>query len=304
MQSMPQTIESPTLGVVCALLCAFSIALPVRASSPQSQPTVAASSAFTLSAEVRATLVKPVATRRPATPPLWPVTPTAGYGNWSKTTGSTWMAEHEKLIATAQTMRDADIVLLGDALLNDWVQSGPANEKIRASWASRWEKNKTLNLSLGSEKVEYLLWRFTHGAIDGLAPRVVVLSIGLNNIPQIQRDGVPPAAIAEGISLCLKAVRSKAPKAAVIIVKLPPAGSPTSQVRVGIQAVNAHLDSLKLDADPQVTVVDLTPVLTNSDGTLLDKLYVYRHLRLEPAGYEAFAQQLQTPMRNALAVSN
>ena len=35
-----------------------------------------------------------IAKRRPADPALWPVTPTAGYGGWSKTTGSTWLGSH------------------------------------------------------------------------------------------------------------------------------------------------------------------------------------------------------------------
>jgi hypothetical protein len=35
-----------------------------------------------------------IASRRPSDSSLWPITPTAGYGGWSKATGSTWLGGH------------------------------------------------------------------------------------------------------------------------------------------------------------------------------------------------------------------
>lgn len=301
---MPLKIPSLCLATLCGLLFASEGRVFLRA---EAAPAPSAPLASSLSTEDRAALTKPVGPRRPkspngqSAPELWPTTPTAGYGGWSKATGSVWMGRHEKLVTTAQAMPDAEIVLLGDALLNDWLREDNGVENLRESWSRRWGTRKTLNLAIGSEKVEYLLWRLQHGAIDGLSPKAVILAIGQNNVPQIQRDRVPAEAIAAGIQRCIQTLRAKVPSAQIIVCKLPPSGPPEGAVRQGINSVNSQLDRLALTKTAQVSIVDLAPGLSRPDGSLNDNAYAYRHLRPKSAGYELIAQALQPAVNAALA---
>lgn len=56
---------------------------------------------------------------------------------------------------------------------------------------------------------------------------------------------------------------------------------------------NAALRARKLDADPAVTVLDLTADFTNADGALKPDLYAADAIHLTPAGYAAYAERLR-----------
>lgn len=55
---------------------------------------------------------------------------------------------------------------------------------------------------------------------------------------------------------------------------------------------SSWLDLLKLDADPNVRVLDLWSVFTNPDGTLKRELFTSDNIHLSPAGYAVYAEKL------------
>ena len=75
---------------------------------------------------------------------------------------------------------------------------------------------------------------------------------------------------------------------------------PRKEVGTKVREINAALDALKLDRDPQVHVLDLWSDFTNADGTLKTALYSDGHLHLGPAGYEVFASKLQPVLETLL----
>jgi lysophospholipase L1-like esterase len=87
-------------------------------------------------------------------------------------------------------------------------------------------------------------------------------------------------------------------------VKILPAFDPAKEVGAQVKNINAALDALKLDRDPQVHILDLWSDFTNADGTLKTALYSDGHLHLGPAGYEVLAGKLKPVVEKLLKESN
>lgn len=225
-------------------------------------------------------------------PEMWFVTPTAA--RWGKDgEENLWVAHHATCIEKVRAMKDGiDIALLGDSITQGW-GGGWDGSPFSAAWQKQFDGMKTVNLGIGGDRMENILWRLDHGALDGASPKVIVLMIGVNNAPLVSANGVPVSAAAHGIKLCVENLRLRCPKSRIVLVKILPAFDPAKEAGKAVVDINAILDQFQFDRDPQVHVLDLWKEFTNPDGTLKGTLYSDGHLHLGPAGYEVFASALK-----------
>jgi len=216
-------------------------------------------------------------------PELWPLVPSAG--NWG---GTSWLDTHANLVKVAQASKGPiDVLLVGDSITMQW----------GAAWTKHFPTLKTVNIGIGGDKTQNLLWRLDHGGVEGLQPKVIVLMIGNNNMFFTPETGIEAAA--KGIEMCAKNLREKFPAAPVIVAKILPAHAPGVRFYEDIKKTNLALDPLKLDSDRKVTVLDLTADFTNTDGTLVKDLFKPDNIHLTPAGYAAYAGRLK-PLLDAM----
>ena len=225
-------------------------------------------------------------------PEMWFVIPTAGrWGGDSE--DNAWVAHHATCIEKVKAAGgDIDVALLGDSITQGW-GGGWDGAPINAAWQKHFGGLKTVNLGIGGDRMENILWRLDHGALDGASPKVVVLMIGVNNAPLVFANGAPAASAAHAIKLCIENLRMRCPKSQIVLVKILPAFDPAKEAGKAVVDINAALDALTLDRDPQVHILDLWSDFTNTDGTLKTVLYSDGHLHLGPAGYEIFASKLK-----------
>ena len=229
---------------------------------------------------------------------MWPVTPTAGHLCWIKES-SIWLDRHKTLVEAAQANKDADIVLLGDGIIQQL--GSPLDKKpLCDAWQKQFQKFKTLNLGIGGERTENLLWRLEHGALDGLAPKAIVLMIGVNNTRWMSCSAVPAESVAQGIKLCVDNIRARFPTSYVVLVKILPATRGGEGILENIKKVNAPLEQMKLDKDPKVKVLDIWNDFTNQDGSLKNDAYLYARLCLSDAGNQVFSAKLKTVMEQLI----
>ncbi len=245
-----------------------------------------------LSAEERAYVLKPEFERRPGSeehkhlPPMWPVTPSAG--NWG---GTSWLATHEKLVEYVKANPGpCDVLLVGDSITQQWgspLDKGVLNE----SWTKHFANYKTINIGIGGDKAQNVLWRLEHGGVDGLQPKVVIVMIGNNNMFFAPETGVEAAA--KGAQMCVANVREKFPQAEVIAAKILPCHAPGNAFYENIKKTNAVLQALKLDSDPKVHVLDLWSDFTHADGSIKKPLFVPDNIHLSLEGYAVYAERLK-----------
>ena len=210
-------------------------------------------------------------------PQLWPVVPTAGFFG-----GDSWLKIHEGLVKTVQANPGpVDVLLVGDSITIQW----------GASWAKQFPDRKAVNIGIGGDTTQNVLWRLDHGGVDGLQPKTIVLMIGNNNMFFTPETGV--AAAAKGVEACARNLREKFPDAELIVAKILPCHAPKSRFYEDILLTNAEIEKLNLGADPKIRVLDLTADFLNADGTIKKALYTPDNIHLSPEGYAAYAARLK-----------
>jgi lysophospholipase L1-like esterase len=276
-----------TIAILTALLlaplAASALDYPYTTAEPQK-------TGWPLTAEERAYITeKAEHDRRPGResnkhlPQLWPQVPTAGHFG-----GDAWLKLHEAHVKTVRANQGpCDVLLVGDSITIQWGES----------WKRHFPDLKSVNIGIGGDKTQNVLWRLDHGGVEGLQPKAIVLMIGNNNMFFTPETGIEAAAL--GIRMCVKNLREKFPQAAIIVAKILPAHAPGNRFYEDIKKTNAALDPLKLESDPQVRVLDLWSDFTNADGTIKKDLFTPDNIHLSAAGYAVYAEKLK-PMLNVL----
>ncbi len=276
------------------------LAAPLLALEYAHKPADPPPTGWPLTADEKAFIAKPEFERRPGRevnkhlPQLWPAVPTAG--SWG---GTSWVDTHAKLVAYVQkNAGPCDVLLVGDSITQQW--GSPLDKGVlNAAWLKAFPEAKTINIGIGGDKAQNVLWRLDHGGVDGLKPRAIVLMIGNNNMFFSPETGV--AAAAQGVKACLANLREKFPEALVVVAKILPCHAPKVRFYEDIRLTNAEIDKLNLGADPKVHVLDLTKDFLNEDGTINPGLFTSDKIHLSLAGYEVYAQRLAPLLKPALA---
>lgn len=151
-----------------------------------------------------------------------------------------WATRHEALKAKA-AKGGYEVVFLGDSITHFWEKSG------KAVWAENFAegKYKSLNCGFAGDTTENLLWRIDDGELDGLDPKAFVLLIGTNNTGHRDIRAEPPLDTVLGVKESVDRLRTKFPKAKVVLHPLLPRGEgPDNAVQVRNDAVNRALSFL------------------------------------------------------------
>lgn len=189
-----------------------------------------------------------------------------------------WLEMHESFVERARR-GDARIVFLGDSITQGWDPT---------LWAQRFAPLGAVNFGIGGDRTQQLLWRIDHGTLDGLAPDLFVLMIGVNNL----WDGLFDAAqIAGGIEKVVAAIRGKCPAAKVLLIGvLPTQQDPGHELRAKVRDINAII--ARLDDGLSVRYEDLGKLFLQPDGTISPEI-MPDYLHLTPAGYRIFADAIE-----------
>ena len=186
-----------TALLLCLGTRLFALDYPHVTAEPQK-------SGWPLSDDERAYVIKAEYERRPGSeaqkhlPQLWPVVPSAGFFG-----GDSWLKIHEGLVKTVQEKKGPlDVLLVGDSITIQWGES----------WKKHFPDLKAVNIGIGGDKTQNVLWRLDHGGVEGLQPKAIVLMIGNNNMFFTPETGIEAAA--KGIEMCVKNLREKFPAAA------------------------------------------------------------------------------------------
>ncbi|GAN77351.1 GDSL-type esterase/lipase family protein [Acidisphaera rubrifaciens] len=136
--------------------------------------------------------------------------------------------------------RALGLVFLGDSITQNWELAGPPDwADFAPVWNRLFAPHGALNLGYAGDATGNLLWRLRDGELDGLAPRAVVLLIGVNDI--LLHGHSAPSVVA-GIDAILVELNHRVPDARVLVLGLLPSRV-SGWVSRQSKAVNAALAS-------------------------------------------------------------
>jgi lysophospholipase L1-like esterase len=190
--------------------------------------------------------------------------------------------EHIKATVKSQPYK---VLFLGDSLTEGF------DEQV---WQAHMAPRGVLNAGVSGDRTEHLLWRLTHGNLDGPPPRAVVLLIGTNDLGH----GRPADLAANGIRADLLHLRQRLPDARILLLGLwPRADLPKIQEHHEIDAVNRLIASCE---DGVVAYADIGGVLLEPDGRLSPQISPDR-LHFSGQGYARLAPRLDALIDQLLA---
>jgi acetyl esterase/lipase/lysophospholipase L1-like esterase len=206
---------------------------------------------------------------------------------WSK---SWWMPRHEQKLAEAQKLKgQVDLLFIGDSITHGWESGG------KTVWNQFYANRRPFNIGFSGDRTEHVLWRFQHGEIDGLIPKVAVVMIGTNNTGHRQDK---PEDTSAGVAAIIDELKQRTPATKVLLLGIFPRGDkPTDALRQINDRIN---ESLKTLADNErVFFLSLDSVFLENDGTL-PRVTMPDALHPNGDGYRLWAQGMEPTLKKLL----
>ena len=180
-----------------------------------------------------------------------------------------------------ESQGEAEVIFVGDSITQGWEGNG------KEVWAKYYTPRHALNLGIGSDHTQHVLWRLDHGNVDGLKPKVAVVLIGVNNIPD---DNNTPRNVLEGVTAVVKKLREKLPDTKVLLLGIFPFREDFCAQRAKALQVNQALH--KLDDGQWVRFLDFGHLFIQPDGKI-SKDMMRDFLHPSAAGYRIWAEAME-----------
>lgn len=215
--------------------------------------------------------VAPTPAPTPNNPAVIPVT---------RTTPTNWLARHEGFVEQAKR-GGVDLLFVGDSITDNWRSRG------KAVWEKTYGPRHAMNIGIGGDRTQHVLWRLQHGEVDGLKPKVIVLMIGTNNSNSDSGDQ-----IAEGVEAIVRELRVRCPRSKILLLAIFPRNRPADKPEQleGIRQANARI--AKLDNGKSVRFLDINHVFLGPDGKVPASI-MPDFLHPNEGGYQLWADAME-----------
>jgi lysophospholipase L1-like esterase len=230
--------------------------------------------------EIASMNFEPIPGQKPLPSTVVPVTQDRSWPQYD------WKKRHE-LTSAAVKRAKPQILFIGDSITHFFGGEKFDSYALRGqkTWSEFYAPRNAGNLGFGWDKTENVLWRLQHGAVDGIAPKLVVVMIGTNN------SGTCEAAdIAAGITAIVAELNQKLPQSKILLLGIFPRGEKPGPQREKLAAVNQLI--AKLDGTRNVTFLDIGAKFLTADG-LITKDIMPDFLHPNEKGYRIWAEAIE-----------
>ncbi len=197
-----------------------------------------------------------------------------------------WMKRHESFNERVKK-GNVDLLLIGDSITHGWEGGG------KAVWEKYYTPRNAVNLGIGGDRTQHVLWRLDNGNVEGISPKAAVLMIGTNN------SGTnSPVQIAEGVAAVVKKLQEKLPKTKILVLAIFPRGADINDTKRKVNTA-ANLQIAKLADGKMVHYLDIGDKFLNDDGTL-SKEVMPDLLHLNEKSYATWAEAIEPKLKELM----
>lgn len=193
-----------------------------------------------------------------------------------------WLKRQAGFIATVEASGDkASLIFIGDSITQGWEGDG------QEIWARYYAPRQAINLGIGGDRTQHVLWRLDHDNLKGLKPKAAVVMIGTNNS---NGEDNSVGEIAAGVAAIVRKLQASLPETKVLLLGIFPRGETPNAQRGKLCQINQILQ--KLDDGKSVFYLDIGHRFITADGTLPKDL-MPDFLHLSPQGYRIWAEAIE-----------
>ena len=223
-------------------------------------------------------------------------TPSAEYrsaAGWKE--GTDWWVQEEEINQLLKAEKKLDIIFLGNS-----ITQGIGGERPSVTYkAGKPYFEKAFNefrwvvAGISGDRTQHLLWRLKNGNYASSHPKLLVLTIGVNNFNEDSGEET-----ADGIKLILDWLKVNMPQTKVLLIGPLPTGlHPNSSNRIKYDIVHSII---KEYSSPQVTYMPLTKYFIKQDGELDTNYFSGDGIHLIEPGYALWAKLLKEAVEEVL----
>lgn len=181
-----------------------------------------------------------------------------------------------------------DLAFVGDSITARW--RGGEN------WNKHWGSYRAVNMGIGGDQTQNVLWRLENGELDGYKAKVFVVLIGTNNLWEKNAD---PADAAAGVKAIIDLIKTRHPESKILLLSIFPRGEKPNPGREKIKAVNEIISKY---AGGPVHYMDIGNKFLQPDGTISQEV-MGDFLHLAPKGFDIWAEAISGKVKELLATS-
>jgi lysophospholipase L1-like esterase len=200
-----------------------------------------------------------------------------------------WKDRQELLNKRAKEVGEkAQVIFIGDSITQGWEGAG------KEVWQEQYAKYNAVNLGIGGDRTQHVLWRLDNGNLESLKPKAAVVMIGTNNS---NGEDNSVEQIADGVRAIVQKLREKLPETPILLVAIFPRGENPNPQRGKILQVNQIIH--KLADGRMVRWADFGHKYVNEQGQIPREI-MPDYLHLSKEGYQIWADSIRTPLANML----
>lgn len=197
-----------------------------------------------------------------------------------------WQDRHAKFLERVK-QGNANVLFIGDSITQGWEGAG------KGVWAEAFDSLGAVNLGIGGDRTQHVLWRLDNGEIDGIEPKAAVVMIGTNNLGANTNEE-----IVAGITAIVKKLNTKLPKTKVLLLGIFPRSERADHpLRTRIKEINAEI--AKLNDGKTVFYKNIGGRFLAEDGSL-PKATMPDFLHLSGDAYRTWADAIEDDLERLM----
>ena len=207
-----------------------------------------------------------------------------------------WWVRHDEKKRLVAARKDFELVFIGDSITHLFEVSDAVPLRGGRVWNEYYGRRKPLDLGFGWDRTQNVLWRLQNGEFEGLAPKLVVLNIGSNNLTGTDNARTNTVEeIEAGIIAICRLITERSPASVILVMGIFPRGQPDDPLRSQIRRLNDRLEAYA-GARSRMLFMDIGDRFLDQDGcipvTLMDDL-----VHPTEAGYRVWAEAIEPSVR-------
>ena len=197
-----------------------------------------------------------------------------------------WMKRHQSMNERV-AKGNVDVVFIGDSITQGWEGRG------KGVWAKFYGERNAVNLGIGGDRTQHVIWRLQNGNLEGISPKAAVIMIGTNN-----SGSNSPEQIAEGVTEIVKILRHQTSNTKILLLGTFPRGATKDDARRIVNEKSNEIVS-KLADGSNIHYLDIGHRFLNDDQTL-SKEIMPDLLHLSERGYQIWAESIESALTDLL----